>query len=841
MKKQLQNLLLVLIMSSTGIGFGQTFTSIAADNAGNYGTAWAGDGGTGFGSWTFRDFDGNGAAGEFLQQNANVDSPNIATGNKSFGTFANSGNEARMAAFRNFDQTLKPGDRFQVDIQHGNIQTGFSMGFTLRSGTNNLNADDYNSDSRFEFLFIGGNTNYSIIGASTTDTGVGFTTSGIRVQVTLVDLNTVDVVLTTLPSGTPVTISGISLGGTANTELESLALYNRYTNLANVYFNNLSVDRETYTTTQDGDYTDINTWLNGDVPPNDGRGLIQINHNVDLNTDLEILNQLVVSSPNSLAVQSTNVLTIGSVATLDVNSGANLTFKSDVNGSAQLGEFTGTLSGTGDFTVERYMSANRAFRFVTSPVGGSQTIREAWQEGATTAISNPNPGYGTHITGEQGTAGTVNATSGFDETLTGNHSIFIWDNNTDGYASNMTSTNITLNAGDTYALFVRGDRGINLTDDDAEGSTTLRATGTMNVGTQASGTAFDALSSTQGHYSIVPNPYQAITDLCAVDRTNLNDSFWIRSVSGAVGNWLELDLSNSGGGLCAAAPVPAPGSDDSRFVPPGIAFFVQTATNGAASITFNEDDKATDNAALTTVFSQTSIFYINSRLYLTSALQNGGVERDAFGLRFDSQFTTLGDSSEDIDKFLNTNESIAVVNNGLKAIDKQNMPSLGDIIQLNITGYTDSQYSLLFMMENVPSGMGVFINDNYLGIQTEITNDYVFDFTVDANIPESIAEDRFSLVFDNTTLGVVENAFGEDLSLYPNPTRDGNFNIATTGLTGDVTIEITNVLGQVVFKQQQALIGNEVEVNSAQLDNGTYIVKLTQGSRSLTSKLIINK
>jgi len=591
----------------------------------------------------------------------------------------------------------------------------------------------------------------------------------------------------------------------------------------------------------DGDSVFSGGLWSGIVPSEtSGNDFILIKDGVYITDGNIELEAIYVLNRAAFEVRPQDVLTVNDKI---INNGL-FTFKSNASASAQLADAT-SVKINGDMTVERYMSNNRAFRFVSSPVGGRQTIREAWQENATTGNFDPSPSFGTHITGEQGTAGNVNATTGFDETATGNVSIFRFDNSDGDYFTDplnpntVTSTNVTLESGIPYALLVRGDRSINLNSNTSAGSTTLRATGNMTTGTQSSGTDFTGLNANANGFSLVPNPYQAIVDACAITRSNLNDSFVVRSVDATFGDWLEIDLSSTGAGLCSAAPVPGPGSDDSRFIPPGIAFFVQTATSAAASLEFNEDDKATDNAALTTVYSTTDMFFLNARLYTTSELQNGDIERDAFGLRFDSQFTTLANSNEDIAKFVNDAESIAVVNNGLQAIDKQGLPNLGDVVQLETSGYTTTQYSLLFMMENVPVGVAVFINDAYLGTQTEISDGFVFDFSVDTNIPESIAGDRFSLVFDNTTLGVTDNKFGTNFSVYPNPTTDGVFNISTPGLSGEANVEISNILGQTLVLQSKEITGGGVNIDAQGLSNGVYLVKLTQNNQSYTTKIII--
>jgi len=221
-------------------------------------------------------------------------------------------------------------------------------------------------------------------------------------------------------------------------------------------------------------------------------------------------------------------------------------------------------------------------------------------------------------------------------------------------------------------------------------------------------------------------------------------------------------------------------------------------------------------------------------------LQNGNGVSDGLVLVFNNNYTTLADD-EDAVKFTNPDENYAIINNGLRSIDKQALPDNGHEIDLSITTFRDSNYSLTFDIENKPEGLGVFLNDDYLGTQNELTENFVYDFVVDANIPESIAENRFSLNFDNTTLGLLENNFGVGLSLYPNPSQDGRFRIKTQGLKAEnIHVKIHNILGQKVFGKIFSIDNNgEVMVNMSGLSTGVYMVKLIQGEQSFISKLII--
>ena len=67
--------------------------------------------------------------------------------------------------------------------------------------------------------------------------------------------------------------------------------------------------------------------------------------------------------------------------------------------TAQVGQVASGSSINGDVTVEQCFPARRAFRFISPSVTTTTDIRANWQEGASSYTDNPNPGYGTHITG----------------------------------------------------------------------------------------------------------------------------------------------------------------------------------------------------------------------------------------------------------------------------------------------------------------------------------------------------------------------------------------------------------------------------------------------------------
>lgn len=211
---------------------------VAQDQASNtpYDDGWqTGDnGGSGFGSWTLRTQSGgqDGFNGQFIGtsgSNGSGDpSPNIDTSGESFGLYGNTANSA--VSFRDFSSgQLAFKSTFSWSMDNGYIdESGASVGLTLRNGSADSGVSDYNSGVRFEFLFLQGNANYTYVdGTGTHDSGIAFTDTGLRLSFTLTGLNSYSLSVSNLNSGLVSVFTG-TLGGTANSSIDSFAVYNRF-------------------------------------------------------------------------------------------------------------------------------------------------------------------------------------------------------------------------------------------------------------------------------------------------------------------------------------------------------------------------------------------------------------------------------------------------------------------------------------------------------------------------------------------------------------------------------------------------------------------------------------
>ena len=508
------------------------------------------------------------------------------------------------------------------------------------------------------------------------------------------------------------------------------------------------------------------------------------------------------------------------VLDLDANYTSDIIFKSDSSGSGQLAEAS-SVEINGSIIVERYISAtNRAFRFLSSSVNTTGTIRENWQQnGLNPSDVGFESNIGTHITGD------VNGNNGFDATQTGNPSMFTFDNSITGNQNSAwsqisnTDTN-TIAVGTPYLIFIRGDRNIDLTEDNSPPTpTTLIAEGDLFLGTHNS----QALSQVNDYFSLVANPYQAVIDFDLVTKNNIKSDVIVYNPSiGTIGQYETLT--------------------NNRFIKPGQSFFVQndddvTNPSGGASIIFEEADKATSGTSGTVVFSDQNLSSLNLGIYnedqirldvMKFIFQSGG--NNAYG-------------NDDMGKLFASTENICSVNsNTFLSVERRDLPQHDEVIPINVSQYQGNHYEFRVNLDNWDENIDIFLVDTYLETKNLITENQAYHFTVDQSVPESIVSDRFNVEFKNSNLNISEINFFKDLKIYPNPADKDFFKLQLNGLSNlDITIEIFSTVGQKIDTLEIIEKSDStVTLSSQNLSPGIYIVKLNTQGKDFFGKLIVN-
>ena len=182
-------LLLMMVVAATA--------RAASDNAADlaYSDGWqTGDnGGSGFGAWTLQTSTASPAANGLFIGSSNGNGfgngPGIDSGGSAWGLYANNGQQfpGGASALRGF--SLGIGQKLSIDMDNGFIDSGRTVALRLLVG----------GAIRFELQFVGGNSNYSVVGGGgTVDTGLPFTDGGLHVEFTLTGVDTYSVGITRL-------------------------------------------------------------------------------------------------------------------------------------------------------------------------------------------------------------------------------------------------------------------------------------------------------------------------------------------------------------------------------------------------------------------------------------------------------------------------------------------------------------------------------------------------------------------------------------------------------------------------------------------------------------------
>lgn len=440
--------------------------------------------------------------------------------------------------------------------------------------------------------------------------------------------------------------------------------------------------------------------------------------------------------------------------------GDSLTFRSTVNGTARLADITngGINSGNtviGKTTIERYISADRAWRLLSVPITatGAPTINTAWQEGVGgNSTANPNPGYGVQITGGL-------TAHGFDQGVNSNPSIKIYNSITHTFNSipASTGTNISIASYPAYFLFIRGDRSTQLSQgiSGALTPTTLRMKGQIFTGSTM-------VNVNAGGATFVGNPYPSAIDFHALTKNNVNDKIyvWDPKINGAsgVGGYITL-IWNSVDAVYDKTSAASAGV--SQYIQNGEAFFVETSDGiNAGTLGFNEINKFAGGSDF--IFRDITATKSKKMRIDLFAINSAGAASLSDGV-----LTTYNDANlnvvdkNDAKKLYISAENIGIGREEKDlAIERRKTITENDTTFLNLYKLKKQTYKLQITAEGMnKTGLHALVKDKYLGVQkdTSINLDGITNivFTIN-NDAASYAVNRFSIVFrqDITVLPV---------------------------------------------------------------------------------------
>jgi len=513
-----------------------------------------------------------------------------------------------------------------------------------------------------------------------------------------------------------------------------------------------------------------------------------------ISEDIIITNLTLETSTSRLEVDAQASLSL----TQNIVNNGIITFKSNRLGDSYFGEFSGNITGIGSVVSEKYYPNKRAFRMVTSSLNTTSTIYDNWQnEGLNTS------GIGTHITG------STSGANGFDATLTGNASMFYFNN---GWQA-ISNTNVnTLTAGEPYRLMIRGDRNVDLTNNTSSSSTTLITEGNLFYGA----TTYTPITATTGgkHFSFIGNPFQSKIDISALTQansTNYSTNFYYAwdPMINTRGGFVTIDLSDGSN---------VQSSSMNQIIEPGQAFFLE-ALSATPSISILENVKT-----ITTVPRNSSNNSIANHLKL-QLLNNQSEVIDGIGIRF-SEGANNNIDLYDAAKMGNLDENLALFSsNQLLSIEERTLPEQTELIPIFTNNWRASTYSFSLTTEGL-TDQDIFIVDHYLNTETLLNQDYVFQ--INSNDTNSSSNYRFSLKISSANLDSPQ-LDSNSPTIYPNPVKSQVMIQLPNDSYTNSTLEVWNVLGKVVVNNTigtQNLFTLDVE----HLASGIYVLKISNSA-----------
>ncbi|MBC7536856.1 MAG: T9SS type A sorting domain-containing protein, partial [Ferruginibacter sp.] len=417
----------------------------------------------------------------------------------------------------------------------------------------------------------------------------------------------------------------------------------------------------------------------------------------------------------------------GNIAVNDI-----VTLHSDASGTANVDAVTGSISygALGKFSVERFISSltRKAWRFLSAPIGGPQTISQAWQEGQAPGIY-VSTGFGMQIVGPAGIPSGFDMANSIPSLKTYDATASLW--------VSVPNTNVAqISTTEGYMAFIRGDRGSN-TFASPNSATTLRTSGPIKTG------AVGPLSTaTASGFISVGNPYPSAIDFTLTTRNGLLNTYYLWDPKlGTYGGYQTFNgpsyTATPGGGSYAGG---------NKFIESGMAFFVvATAAAVPHNISFAENNKVSGSFQV----ARPGVAGKQLRTQLSGVSGADPNLIDGILVEFDPAYSNDVDEL-DAPKLSNFGENIGILSHG-KSISVERHASIvdRDTLFYQLGQLRQQNYQLDFIVDNLAAGgFTAYLEDAYLLTSTVIALDgnTTVNFTVNADAA-SKASNRFRIVF----------------------------------------------------------------------------------------------
>ena len=503
----------------------------------------------------------------------------------------------------------------------------------------------------------------------------------------------------------------------------------------------------------------------------------------------------------------------------------NLIFKEDTSSNGTI-DPSYNLHVDGHFTIEQLLDAKVVSNHISSPLEQDSSIFTNWMFSGIA-----NAGEGVYVTGNGGIS------NGFDIGNNNDPTLFINDTTINDW-SPVSNTGLIPMAGDVFDLIVIGDRTNSIDQTLTNPSQTLLT----HTGTQLDTDFIIDVTEMPAPYDntgvpesfIIGNPYPYDLDLVnAFSRTEFSAVIpnkyvvWDPKMNTAGG---YRTFSNVDGN-----PLLSGNITDGDFLPGvlkmGQAIFVERSSAQSNGLTIARNLYG----SLYPASNITPVSSIQLEIFHNADLDNG---LDAVSIFFNNSMNDAIDIRDNV-KWDNPDENLSrqFQTNDVLSVEQRNMPNEGDVLALSTFGYQFTDYR--FKIKPVQLiGINAILNDRYTNTQTVLSNDTETEymFSIDLNLTDSAAHDRFEILFQDISLSNNEQNLEAYFKIFPN-TFVNEIHITTSYHSLiNARGSIFNLSGQLLYEFN--LIETETTIDLNRLSSGVYICKISTEQGSVTKKII---
>ena len=479
------------------------------------------------------------------------------------------------------------------------------------------------------------------------------------------------------------------------------------------------------------------------------------------------------SGKGQFYVASQGLLNLSAATTLASN--GFLTLISDVNGAATVSAIPTGCSVTGNVTVQRYMSANRGYRLLSSPVyvGNDGTNNYL---GVNYLLTN------TVVTGSGG---------GFNKS--GNPTLYLWrENLVPQYTTFLNSNYVGISditnpaayglsdaiyptkdipVGNGFLFYYRGSIkqatiGALTTAGAAATTDTLNAVGTLNQGSVTVHPWYQGSTPNLGWstvnagnpliqgFNLVGNPYASSIDWDKLDTVHSTGAIYAPHVTAFSYQLVPVGLPGGGNYNVymagSTSKVGSQGVANSNIIASGQGFFVQ-ATSGAASLTFSEAAKTNTEKTGANLLMGKPVANVTPQ-YLRIQFGMDTLNTDGTVIRFNQNSKSNFDVAEDARYRVGTGKvSLSSLSSDNVPVAYNQLPLAlkGDTIHLNIKATTSGTFSFnIKELVGIPQLYNVLLVDAKTNDTTDLRKTQSYSFTINTGDTTTLGAHRFSVVIN---------------------------------------------------------------------------------------------